>query len=382
MNQVKLLSLIVLSVIVLGIIPIMAPIYADTTVYRAPDDNDIIVGNGEMNLTIPTIDFDKALNLAYTIRNLTYNLFQWEIEHNVTVANVTLNKGDKFLDRAIELKDNNTRKAIVFAIVATIQYSHATAYTHSVLAKVVYDNMGANNTITEDTVRAVLSISSELRSILENAVEYASNNNYNTTAVINIISKGDNLTQTAEQYLNEGNITLAFRTAVAGYRRYTEAYSELVRTVIIQYLRSIDLIKPKRIWIPVGLLDKLPQDIKGEILAKINSGELKSMKNVIDAVKSSIQRRIEERREAEYRQIANIMASTLVRFSNHPALKGTMLRDYCYQIVKEVAQRTNATGIQLLQLSLQELQNRLGSQGLNIQGEIRNNIITIRTGHK
>jgi len=384
MKYLGLIGLLALTALIVGMLPIASiQIYADEQASRGPDGSeDVVVGNGEMNLTIPAVRFEEAVNLAYTIRNLTYELFQWEIGYNVTAANVTLNLGDRFLERALELKDNNTRRAIVFAVVAAIHYGHAPAFTHPVLARVVYGNLGENNTITAGTVNAILSASSRLKSILLNAVDYASSNNYNTTLVTNIISKGDNLTQTAQQYLDEGNTTLAFRYAVAGYRTYVRAYSTLVKTVFAQYLKSLDLIKPKKPWIPIGLLEKLPAEVRSEIKARIESGELKSIRDVVGEVRKEIQARMEIRKEMEYRQIANIMASALVRLSDHPVLTrlllGKQLRDYCYEIVKEVAQRTNATGLQLLQLSLQELQNRLGNQGLNIQGEFQGNVIKVR----
>jgi len=384
MRYLGLIGLLALTALIVGMLPIASlQIYADEQASTGSGGSeDVVVGDGEMNLTIPAVRFEEAVNLAYTIRNITYELFQWEIGYNVTAANVTLNLGDKFLERALELKDNNTWRATVYAVVAAIHYGHAPAFANPVLARVIHENLGENDTITNVTVYAVLSASSQLKSILLKAVDYASSNNYNTTLVTNIISRGDNLTQTAQQYLDEGNTTLAFRYAVAGYRTYERAYSELVKSVFIQYLRSLDLIKPKKPWIPIGLLEKLPPEVRSEIKARIESGELKSIKDVVGEVKKEVQARIEERKEAEYSQIANIMASALERLSNNLALKGMKLRDYCYQIVKEVAQKTNATGLQLLQLSLQELQNRLGSQGLNIQGEFQGNVIKVRAGHK
>jgi len=382
MRYLGLIGLLALTALVVGMLPIESlQIYADEQASTGSAE-DVVVGNGEMNLTIPAVRFEEAVNLAYTIRNITYELFQWEIGYNVTAANVTLNLGDRFLERALELKDNNTWRATVFAVVAAIHYGHAPAFANPVLARVIHENLGENDTITNVTVNAVLSASSQLKSILLSAVDYASSNNYNTTLVTNMISKGDNLTQTAQQYLDEGNTTLAFRYAVAGYRMYARAYSELVKIVFAQYLRSLDLIKPKKPWIPIGLLEKLPAEVRSEIKARIEKGELKSIRDVVGEVKKEVQARIEERREEEYQQVANIMASALEKLSNHPALKGMKLRDYCYQIVKDVAQRTNATGLQLLQLSLQELQNRLGNQGLNIQGEFQGNVIKVKAGHK
>ncbi|MEL9908678.1 MAG: hypothetical protein QXP97_02745 [Desulfurococcus sp.] len=372
---------LIVSIAPLASIPIIAS--GDQESQDSEVASDIIVGNGTMNLTVPVISVDDALNLAYMMRNITYELFMWEINHNVSVANVTLNLGDKFLDKALELKDNASRRAVVFAVVAAIHYGHAPSFANPVLARVIYSSLGENNTVTDRTVNAVITASNELKSILLNATNYAESKNFNTTLTYYWISKGDNLTSLAQQYLGEGNVTTAFRHAIAGYKAYIRAYSTLVKTVFTQYLRDLGIIRG-RSFIPPGLLDKLPLELRSEIKARVENGEIKSIRDVVGEVRKEIQNRTEMWKEREYVQIANILASALVKLSKHPALTrvmmGKQLRDYCYELVKEVASRTNATGLQLLQLSLQELQNRVQG-GLNIQQEFQGSVVKIRMKH-
>ncbi|ADV65364.1 hypothetical protein [Desulfurococcus mucosus] len=371
--DVRILGLIALVALLLPTASLVVPVAV------AGDSDEVVeAGEGTVNITVPVLSFEDALNLAYTVRNLTYELFQWEISRNVTAANVTLTVGDRFLARALELKDNATRKATVFAVVAAIHYGHAPAFAHPVLARVVKGSLGENGTVTADTVNAVLSASSELKSILLNAVGYAESKGYNTTLAEAWIARGDNATATAQQLLAAGNVTAGFRHAVAGYRMYVKAYSVLVKTVFAQFLRDLGIVRAKA-FLPPGLIDKLPVELRSELKARIEKGEVKSIRDVVGEVRKEIQLRAEERREREYRQVASIMAAALAKLSRSLPLHGRQLYDFCYDIVRDVASRTNATGLQLLQLSLQELQGKLSN--LNIQQEFQSSVVKIRVKH-
>lgn len=348
-------------------------------------EDEVEAGNGTVDLVIPLVNLSRAIDLAYTMRNITYELFQWELEHNITVANVTLNLGDKFLERALNLSESNaTRRAATFAIVAAIHYGHAPAFAHIVLAKVIKSNLGENYTITPNTINAIVQAASELKSILLNAVNYTSGKDINTSPVALWIERGDEKIAEAQQYLNESSLKEAFKHAVSGYESYVKAYSTLVKTVFIYYVKYEQVFKPKPLPVMKGLIEKLPAEIRAEIEARIQRGEVKEVKDIVKEYTKEVRSRIEERRREEAKVIAEIVSKALDKLSEHPGFKKMFkereLKEYILKLAEEIHSRTNATGLQLLQQVLEELQNRLqqsGGHGLNIREEFSRSVYNI-----
>jgi len=251
--------------------------------------NNTVAVRPAFNLT-----FENALKLAYDVRNVTYPLFQWEISHNVTAANVTLNLGDKFLDKALNLSSSNeTRRAAVMAVVVAIHYSHAVPLAYPVVGKIIDSLFNANAT-SGDITSAVINLAQELKSILLNAVSIAEARNLTIPSSLNNITAiGDKLIANAQSNLSAGNITLAFRLAMIGYHTYVKAYGLLVTHIFIQ-----DLQLPARHDIGmfffhekigretlVKVFEKLPEGLKEIVITKIEKGEVNETGEVVEYVR-------------------------------------------------------------------------------------------------
>ncbi|MEM4037699.1 MAG: hypothetical protein QW700_07915 [Desulfurococcaceae archaeon] len=239
------------------------------------------------------VSLEKALELAYAIRNMTYDLFQWEISYNITAANVTLTRGDKFLEKAISVAETEPRKAVVYAFVASIHYSHAPAFANPVLARVIRANLGENDTITEQTVNAVISAAGELRGLLVNAVEYAKSRDYDTTLAEKLLVIGDERVANATSMLAEGNVTAAFRHAVSGYRFYVRAYHALVRSVYVKVIGEVEGTltgsaveysePPAR-----TILEVLPVQVRELVRARIQRGEIQKVSEIVKEIEEKV----------------------------------------------------------------------------------------------
>ncbi|MEM4582932.1 MAG: hypothetical protein QXD50_03635 [Desulfurococcaceae archaeon] len=331
MYELKYMSLAVLAILIFSLaMPISSIVMAEDTVsVSEPSINMPVLefkgGWGKLKVEILlNLTVNSALELAYTVRNITYELFQWEIKYNVTAAKIQLRLGDEFLEKSL---NTTTKNAIVYAFVATIHYSHAPALANPVLGRVIHDNLGENNTVTEQTVRAVNSTAYELRDLLVSAINYAKNSGYNTSLPEFLLSKGDERLSEAETYLDQGNVTCAFRVAVSAYRTYVRAYGELVRSVIVQFLEkqiNIQLLTSKLVEVKESsakkLLNALPLQIREVIKEKVEKGELKNLSDVVEYVKKESIRVREQlmEREKENLKIAvkNMIGSMKKEFRN------------------------------------------------------------------
>jgi hypothetical protein len=252
--------------------------------------------------------FEDVLKLAYTIRNITYPLYEWEIKYNTTVANVSLRLGDKFLEKALNISSEHPRTAMVYAFVAAIHYAHAPAYANPVLGRVIRINLGENNTITNNTVVAVIDTSKELRSILVGAIDYASSKGYNTTIPEKIMTWADERLDNATKELESGNITRAFHLAVSAYHGYVRSYSALVKIVFADFTKSLvenitSTLVEQRTPISKRVLDVLPVGIREMVKEKLEAGEYKTIKDIVGHVKNETKRTMEQIWEREKEQL-------------------------------------------------------------------------------
>jgi len=311
------------------------------------------------------ISCEEALNLSYIVRNLTYNLFEWEIGYNISAAEVQLEQGDKFLNKSLVVSGESPREAAVYAFVAAIHYSHAPALANPVLGRVIHENLGENNTITEETVRAVNETAHELRVRLLNAVSYARGLGYNTTVAESLLGNGDEKLSEAEELLSQGNVTCAFRSAVSAYRIYVRAFGELVKTVIAQFMR--EQVKPlTAVLIEVKeppakkLFNVLPVQIRDMIRERVEKGELKSMGEIIKVVKDEAMKIREQLREREKENlkiaVKNMVGNLKKEFRNINVSD----EDLDKLVEKYYAQ--GYRGIDLAKKVLTELANRLQEQ--------------------
>ncbi|ADG90990.1 hypothetical protein Tagg_0717 [Thermosphaera aggregans DSM 11486] len=374
----KIVPILMLTTLIASLVTPVALTADETPVENENIVRDVNVGGEAYGLYKTAIDFTEALDLAYTMKNLTYSLLQWEIENNVQVANVSLTRGDFFLGKAIELGENNTQRAIVFAIVAAIHYSHAPAFANPVLAKIIPQTLDENGTLTNATVEAVLNKADELKGLLEEAIVQVEEWNLTVPQLVYWhIERGDNLTAMAEELL-ETNLTESFWHAVGGYRAYIRGFAVLVKSVFAQKIRlaasdyeglSNRLIVPRGLKLQLLIAsEKLPAEIRERIRGKIEAGEIRNFKELAQYVRNEATQLREKYRAMQIDAVAKILVDYIIKLElRHPVLirewriqqNVTELYQYCRQLVENVSKETGSTGLQLLYLSLYKFQLEL-----------------------
>ncbi|MGB9826987.1 MAG: hypothetical protein ACPLSM_00520 [Thermosphaera sp.] len=400
MKGLKILPIFVLVALFASLITPVALIADETPVQDENIVEDVNVGGTAYGLYRLAINLTEALDLAYTMRNLTYSLFQWEIEQNVQAANISLIRGDFFLEKAIELSENNTKRATVFAVVAAIHYSHAPALANPVLAKVIPPTLDENGTITAATVEAVLGKAGELKGLLEEAAGQVEAWNLTIPQLVYWhVERGDNLTAEAEALL-ETNITEAFWHAVGGYRAYVRGFAVLVKSVFAQKIRlaasdyeglSNRLIVPRGLKLQLLLVsEKLPPELRERIRAKIEAGEIRNFKELVQYTRTEAIQLRERYRAMQIDAVAKILTDYAIKLEEyafplkmrawrhqHNISNVAELYQYCRQLVEEVANSTNSTGLQLLYQSLYQFQQELEIEMRNM---FENEIVKVRMG--
>ena len=363
--------------VVIGLIMSIMPVVAETP---PPKPEPVVEEDLEVELSglgylktrmLLNISLPVMIDLAYTVRNLTYPLFNWEIEkYNITPAKRQLELGDRFLELALNTSEIAPRRALVFAFVAIIHYSHAPPLANAVLGKVVYPTLGENGTVTEQTVIVVVNTSSELREILVNAIEYAKNNEYNTTLIEEILVKGDERIEKATILLSEGNITEAFKYAVSGYRICTRAYHLLVKTVITQKLRQVitttDMIEPRQQAF-TKVVNTLPLFVKARVEEKIKRGEIRNFNETIRELVGIAQR---ERYATQLRERENL-EQIVDKIMNEVKEKHPHIRELVEQVrllvrsrIRELFEYRGIRGTQLAEEIMKELQLKLEERNI------------------
>jgi len=399
MKWFKIVPMLMLTTLIMSLVTPVALTADETPVENENIVGDVNVGGEAYGLYKTAIDFTEALDLAYTMRNLTYSLLQWEIENNVQVANVSLTRGDFFLGKAIELGESNTQRAVVFAIVAAIHYSHAPAFANPVLAKIIPQTLDENGTLTNATVEAVLNKAVELKGLLEEAIVQVEEWNLTVPQLVYWhIERGDNLTAMAEELL-ETNLTESFRHAVGGYRAYIRGFAVLVKSVFAQKIRlaasdyeglSNRLIVPRGLKLQLLIVsERLPSEIRERIRGKIEAGEIRNFKELAQYVRNEATQLREKYRAMQIDAVAKILVDFIIKLElRHPVVMRawrinnsissvTELYQYCRQLVEKVSNETGSTGLQLLYLSLYELQLRLR---MDIKSMFEGELVRVRTG--
>lgn len=395
----KIVPILMLTTLIASLVTPVALTADETPVENENIVKDVNVGGEAYGLYKTAIDFTEALDLAYTMRNLTYSLLQWEIENNVQVANVSLTRGDFFLGKAIELGGNNTQRAIVFAIVAAIHYSHAPAFANPVLAKIIPQTLDENGTLTNATVEAVLNKAVELKGLLEEAIVQVEEWNLTVPQLVYWhIERGDNLTAMAEELL-ETNLTESFWHAVGGYRAYIRGFALLVKSVFAQKIRlaasdyeglSNRLIVPRGLKLQLLIAsERLPAEIREKIRKNIEAGEIRNFKELAQYVRNEATQLRERYRAMQIDAVAKILVDYIIKLEykypvvmrawriQHGISNVTELYQYCRQLVEKVSNETGSTGLQLLYLSLYKFQLELK---MDIKSMFEGELVRVRMG--
>jgi hypothetical protein len=399
MKWLKIVPILMLTTLIASLVTPVALTADETPVENENIVKDVNVGGEAYGLYKTAIDFTEALDLAYTMRNLTYSLLQWEIENNVQVANVSLTRGDFFLGKAIELGGNNTQRAIVFAIVAAIHYSHAPAFANPVLAKIIPQTLDENGTLTNATVEAVLNKAVELKGLLEEAIVQVEEWNLTVPQLVYWhIERGDNLTAMAEELL-ETNLTESFWHAVGGYRAYIRGFALLVKSVFAQKIRlaasdyeglSNRLIVPRGLKLQLLIAsERLPAEIREKIRKNIEAGEIRNFKELAQYVRNEATQLRERYRAMQIDAVAKILVDYIIKLEykypvvmrawriQHGISNVTELYQYCRQLVEKVSNETGSTGLQLLYLSLYKFQLELK---MDIKSMFEGELVRVRMG--
>ncbi|MEM4868894.1 MAG: hypothetical protein QW081_00595 [Desulfurococcaceae archaeon] len=359
----KYLGLIAVAVVAIGLMVPLVVAAEEEPPRMLPEL--VTVKGGWARFKPIVLNYTVAVELAYVIRNLTYDLYEWEVSYNVRAAEVLLGKADNFLSRALELGETAPRRAAVFAFLAAVHYSHAPALANPVLGRVIDENLGENYTVTEQTVEAVVKVSGELREILVNAIEKAEEYGVNTTLAEKLLALGDARIENATQLLTEGDVELAFRYAVSGYRAYVRAYNTLVRTVFTKYIREaeaglvrglVEQVKPPA----RTLLPHLPVRIREMVRERVEAGQLVNISEVVREVREHAERVREQVRSMEKENLKMVIRERIEKTVEAP-----VLREELKKLVDETVEKAfmeGHRGVELARRVLEQLREKLAER--------------------
>ncbi|MEM1804249.1 MAG: hypothetical protein QXR80_07105 [Desulfurococcaceae archaeon] len=359
----KYLGLIVVAIVAIGL---MVPLVVAAEEEPPRELPELVTVRGGWARFKPVVlNYTVAVELAYVIRNLTYDLYEWEVSYNVRAAMVLLGKADSFLSRALELGETAPRRAAVFAFLAAVHYSHAPALANPVLGRVIDENLGENYTVTEQTVEAVVKVSGELREILVNAIEKAEEYGVNTTHAEKLLALGDARIENATQLLTEGDVELAFRYAVSGYRAYVRAYHVLVRTAFTKYIREaeaglvrglVEQVKPPA----RTLLPHLPVRIREMVRERVEAGQLVNISEVVREVREHAEKVREQVRSVEKENLKMVIRERIEK-----TVEAAVLREELKKLVDETVEKAfmeGHRGVELARRVLEQLREKLAER--------------------
>ncbi len=326
------------------------------------------------------VTFNQTLNLAYLVRNETYPVFMFAIEANFTIANKTLMRGDNFLDMAINTSSTNESLAKAYALVATMIYSHGPVFAYPVLGKTIRNNLGENHTVTNQTVQAVLAKTLELKNMVLEAVNKAEEANVTIPARVNILlALADGYINTTQTLISQGYYKAALIAEIKAYHRLVLAYGFTVKATIAQ---KLGLGSPESLTARLGLrrvsakimekiVEHLPAPIRAKIIQKIKRGEIRTPQELRTQIRKIMQyyyhRMVKVSVEASARITAKTIISAammpIIPFQQRQAIRQWMIQkgfwhnwralyNYVYNIAQEKYQETNATGLELINLTL------------------------------
>ncbi|RLG84247.1 MAG: hypothetical protein DRO40_01950 [Thermoprotei archaeon] len=232
--NIKILSLTIIALLIITMVTPFALVYAEDISEEAPEQ-PVVEERGFLD----NVAFEELLDLAYMVRNETYPLLEWAIEHGSTIAERIKTRGDWFFNKAMEFKDVDERYAKAAIVTAIVTYSGAPVSAHQVLVITKNENRRENGTITNETVKAIHEIASELKELATDARDYALDNNVYLPYIVEMfLLRGEYRLELSLQKLEENRTGLAFALAITGYIDYAKAYGVIVRSTIIDFIRE------------------------------------------------------------------------------------------------------------------------------------------------
>ena len=330
-----------------------------------------------------SLSYDKAILLAYNVRNVSYPIIEWGIEYNVSIARTILRTGDYFLNLSKREASINKTTAAVHAVVAAIHYSHAPIIAYPVLSASLKQYAQQYNYSFTLVIKCIINKSIELKQILLEAKKIYVELGYtlppdfmNKTAYI------EQQINSTIKLLEENYTVYAYRQAMRTYHDLVVLYGELIKGVFAEVLgvnpkeHVSDRLLVKKVSVRELniVLNKLPKHIREKIAEKIMNKEHVCWKEFEKTVLKVASEYREKVKEKIIGNVVGIILSIVVRASQFPNETGKAirewriqnqlmntirLREYIGDLVKNVTENYNLTGIQLLEKCLQILSERI-----------------------
>ncbi len=282
------LMFIVMIMASLGAVP-ATMVYGSTT-------TPVSSQKGYVNVTIT---YNQTIDLAYTVRNITMPIANWSMNQNITLAKFLLKRGDTLLEKAINISSTNASRAKALAFIAAVVYGHEVITAYPVLGKTIRENLGVNGTITNDTVNAVIDKARELETVLDEAINVASNMGLTVPSKVDILKTvATGYINTSIVLLDKGYVKAALHYAVRAYHTYVKAYGLLVKATFIIKLdlprRFDEPLTPRIVAKKVSkklmemVASRLPPWIRRDIMKKIKNGEIKTWEDLVREVRKDV----------------------------------------------------------------------------------------------
>ncbi len=340
---------------------------------------NVIPHNNVDKLLSENITYDKAIQIAYLVKNESMSILRWALSYNVTLAKVIIKRGDALLQQAVRAASTNQTVAKHLAIRAALIYGLAPATAYIVLQKTINNNLGENRTVTNQTVVAVLRLVGEMRKLVGNVARIAENFGIALPPELKIntiIANGE--ADIALKLLKNGFVKAALVESIKAYNTYVKTYGLIIVSSVAEKLgfkHPIDLFTlVRRVEInPMiikKVIDRLPPLVRERIMVMIKERRIAEIKVAIHREARIVAEKINH---ASTDTIAKIAAGVLVMASGYPdtaravmkwrAQKNFMspvkLYEYVRNITHRIYNKTGATGIKLLDIVLMTLSHEI-----------------------
>ncbi len=371
---VKPIGILIIAIIALSLTTVaIAPLTMASN--KSNTQPNVIPHNNVDKLLSENITYDKAVQIAYLVKNESMPILRWALSYNVTLAKVIIKRGDALLQQAVRAASTNQTVAKHLAIRAALIYGLAPATAYIVLQKTINNNLGENRTVANQTVVAVLRLVGEMRKLVGNVASIAENFGIALPPELKIntiIADGE--ADIALKLLKNGFVKAALVESIKAYNTYVKTYGLIIVSSVAEKLgfkHPVDLLTLIRRaeinpMIIKKIIDRLPPIVRDRIMVMIKERKIAEIRIAIHREARIVAEKINH---ASIDTIAKIATGVLVMASGYPdtaravmkwrAQKNLMnpikLYEYVRNITHRLYNRTGATGIKLLDIVLMTL---------------------------
>ena len=368
--MIKAIGLLIVAIIALSLsTAALAPL---TNASSSTNTQPSTTGNSIDKLLSENITYDKALQIAYLVRNESMPVLNWALSYNVTLAKIIIEKGNALLSEAEHIASTNQTLAKHLAIKAALIFGLSPATAYIVLQKTINNNLGENRTVTNNTVIAVIRLIDEFKNIVGKAARIAENNSIvlPPELKINAIIAGGQA-ETALKLLKNGFVKAALAEAIKAYNTLVKSYGLIIISSVAQKLgfqHPVDLLTLiRRVEINPVVIKKvishLPPVVRERIIAMIKERRIAEIRIAIHREARIVAEKINH---ASLDTIAKIATSVVIMASGYPGTARAVMKwreennllnpVKLYEHIKNITYRLNnvtgATGIKLLDIVL------------------------------